>query len=911
FTGKIQGSGGVTVSGGIQTLSGANTYTGATTVSGGTLLVNGGQSLATGAVSVASGATLGGSGLIGGAVTVADGGILAGQAGQVLTMPSLTLGPNANTNILLGAPNGGALFQVNGDLALGGRVNIGDMGPLLPGLYRIFDYTGIRSGSLAVGSLPAGMDPTGIFIQTGIDHQVNLFNAANGMELRVWNGAATGPGSILGGTGTWSAVSQTWSDPAATLLDHMGPAPGFAVFQTNPGVVTVDDGDGQVAVSGMQFAVSGYRVQGGAIQLADPSGMAIIRVGDATPAGAQMVATIASALTGSNALNKTDFGTLVLTGANTYGGGTTISGGTLQLGDGGTSGSIMGNVLNNGTLAFNRSDTVTFGGAISGSGAVVQMSAGTLILTGNNSYAGLTTISQGTLQIGDGGTSGGIQGNVLNNGTLVFNRSDAAIVPGAISGSGALRQEGSGTTILTGENTYTGGTTISAGTLQIGNGGTTGSIIGNVLNNSLHSLVFNRSDVMAFAGVISGIGEVRQEGTGTTILSGANTYSGPTLVNTGSLQAGAANSFSPNSAVSVAAGATLDLAGFDQGVAGLSNAGLVSLRGAVPGTSLTVSGNYVGQGGVIALNTVLAGDGAASDRLVISGGSATGDTRLRIVNVGGAGAQTRADGIRVVQAINGGTTAAGAFRLDTRVAVGAFEYQLFRGGSASADDWYLRSFLTASEGGDGGGDAVPPAIPLYRPEVALYAPIAAIGRQMGLATLGTLHERVGEAENIRDLQSDSPYANGGWARSIGERSRNRWDGTVEARATGDLFGMQAGFDIIRTRSYAGGHRDIAGAYVAYTNYNAPSVSGFALGQRGSQVGRLSLEGPSAGLYWTHFGPSGWYVDAVLQANWFDVKARSDYRTALSTNGTGYAASLEAGYPIRFGQGGAWQIEPQA
>ncbi|HEY4249925.1 MAG TPA: autotransporter outer membrane beta-barrel domain-containing protein, partial [Roseomonas sp.] len=195
--------------------------------------------------------------------------------------------------------------------------------------------------------------------------------------------------------------------------------------------------------------------------------------------------------------------------------------------------------------------------------------------------------------------------------------------------------------------------------------------------------------------------------------------------------------------------------------------------------------------------------------------------------------------------------------------------------------------------------------------VALYAPIAAIGRQMGLATLGTLHERVGEEENIRDLQSDSPYANGGWARAIGERSRNRWDGTVEARATGDLFGMQAGFDIIRTRPYAGGHRDIAGVYVAYTNYDAPSVSGFALGQRGLQVGRLSLEGPSAGLYWTHFGPSGWYVDAVLQANWFDVKARSDFATALSTNGTGYAASLEAGYPIRFGQGGAWQIEPQA
>jgi outer membrane autotransporter protein len=483
------------------------------------------------------------------------------------------------------------------------------------------------------------------------------------------------------------------------------------------------------------------------------------------------------------------------------------------------------------------------------------------------------------------------------------------VFAGAVTGSGAVRQDGSGTTILTGDSSYTGGTTITQGTLVLGNGGTTGSIQGNVLNNSLHSLVFNRSDTMTFAGVISGIGAVRQEGSGTTILSGANTYSGPTGVNAGTLRAGATNSFSPNSAVSVAAGATLDLAGRDQTVAGLTNAGAVMLGGA-PGTRLTVAGNYAGQGGVIALNTVLGGDASASDRLVISG-SATGDTRLRIVNAGGGGAQTQADGIRVVETANGGTTAAGAFRLDTRVAVGAFEYQLFRGGSSSAQDWFLRSFLTASDEGDGGGAPPPPATPLYRPEAALYAPIAAIGRQMGLASLGTLHSRVGEEESLRDLSDGSPYANGGWARSFGERSRSRWDGTVDTRATGDLFGIQAGFDIIRTRPYAGGHRDHVGAYVAYTNYNAPSVSGFALGQQGLRVGRLSLEGPSAGLYWTHFGPSGWYVDAVLQANWFDVKARSDFGTALSTNGTGYTASLEAGYPIRFGADGRWQIEPQA
>lgn len=128
--------------------------------------------------------------------------------------------------------------------------------------------------------------------------------------------------------------------------------------------------------------------------------------------------------------------------------------------------------------------------------------------------------------------------------------------------------------------------------------------------------------------------------------------------------------------------------------------------------------------------------------------------------------------------------------------------------------------------------------------------------------------------------------------------------------TGNPIGLQAGFDILRTQPYAGGHRDHAGVYVAYTDYNAPSVSGFAVGQP-QRVGRLLMSGPAVGAYWTHFGPSGWYLDAVFQANWFDVTARSDFGAGISTNGTGYAASLEAGYPIRFGQADRWQIEPQA
>src|SRR5271166_1301972 len=142
------------------------------------------------------------------------------------------------------------------------------------------------------------------------------------------------------------------------------------------------------------------------------------------------------------ALAKSGKGMLVLTGANTYSGGTTISAGTLQLGNGGTAGSITGNVSDNGVLAFDRSDSVSFAGSISGSGSVTQIGAGTTILTGNNTYSGGTTISAGTLQLGNGGTTGSITGNVANNGVLAFDHSDALSFAGDISGTGSVTQIG-------------------------------------------------------------------------------------------------------------------------------------------------------------------------------------------------------------------------------------------------------------------------------------------------------------------------------------------------------------------------------------------------------------------------------------------------------------------------------------
>jgi autotransporter-associated beta strand protein len=215
-------------------------------------------------------------------------------------------------------------------------------------------------------------------------------------------------------------------------------------------------------------------------------------------ADAGMASTLSGPIAGTGSWTKTRQGTLILSGANTYSGGTTISAGTLQLGNGGTTGSITGNVLNNGVLAFDRSGTVAFGGVISGTVSVTQIGTGTTILTGSNTYTGGTTISAGTLQAGSAtalsqkseftvnsildlhgfsNTIGSLTGTgiVLNDGATaatltVGNDNSSTTFAGVLqNGTSALQltKSGTGTLTLPGKNTYTGTTTINAGSLIV------------------------------------------------------------------------------------------------------------------------------------------------------------------------------------------------------------------------------------------------------------------------------------------------------------------------------------------------------------------------------------------------------------------------------------------------------------
>jgi outer membrane autotransporter protein len=353
--------------------------------------------------------------------------------------------------------------------------------------------------------------------------------------------------------------------------------------------------------------------------------------------------------------------------------------------------------------------------------------------------------------------------------------------------------------------------------------------------------------------------------------------------------------------VAIDASSAWNVTGDSSATGAVSNAGVIQFLARQDAYSTLTIGSYTGAAGSrIGFNTYLGGDDSSTNLLVISGGQASGTTTILVNNTGGPGAQTVDDGIRLVQVTGGGATTTDAFTLGQRVVAGAYEYQLFRGGDSDPNDWFLRAHVEST-------DPSGPDIPIYRPEVALYAPIPAIARQTALSTLGTLHERVGDEENLRGLVEPRAYVNGAWGRLFGARLDTRWGGTADARAEGDLVGFQTGFDIFR-RTTDSGRRDHAGLYVAYTDYDA-SIRGLARGTRDLAVGRLLTDGASVGAYWTHFGPTGWYVDTVLQQSWYDIEGTSLYGPAISTETTGYTASLETGYPINLQE--SWLIEPQA
>jgi fibronectin-binding autotransporter adhesin len=551
YSGAISGSGSVAVTGGgTLTLSGTHTYTGATTVSAGSLRVSG-TIAAGGSVSVASGASLALTGGSVGSVSLDGGATLAGYGsassvyvavngvigsstdnstwGRTLAITNLTLGDLiAYVNVgSVSAYTASAAVNVSGtaDLTACMSVHIGLYGPAPTGkgTATLIRYSGSLSGSPSY------------FIDT-VSFANNRFSCtygtvASGSVISVnLNYTSDNPYWTGSGNRIWSTATQSpknWSLVyAGTATDYIG---GDVVLFDNrvassAATVTLGESVNPANVTFNNSSTVSYTITDGG------SGYAI---------------------TGATSLTKNGAGTVTLLTNNDYSGGTTINAGALQLGNGGASGSIVGNVVNDGALAFKRSDAYEFAYVISGTGSVSQLGSGTLTLSADNTYTGDTTL-RGTLQLGNGGMAGGVSGNIVNNGSLVFNRSDASTYGGVISGTGSVAHAGSGTLTLTGESTCSGTTTISAGVLRIGGGSSTGSLGGDVVNNT--ALVFNRSDDCSFSHAISGTGSVAQAGSGTLTLSGANTYSGGTNLLGGTLLLGSSGAIGTDGTVSFSGG---------------------------------------------------------------------------------------------------------------------------------------------------------------------------------------------------------------------------------------------------------------------------------------------------------------------------------------------------------------------
>ena len=347
---------------------------------------------------------------------------------------------------------------------------------------------------------------------------------------------------------------------------------------------------------------------------------------------------------------------------------------------------------------------------------------------------------------------------------------------------------------------------------------------------------------------------------------------------------------------------------------------------------------------------------------------------LHFRNTGGLGEGTgQGNGILVVQANEvGGTTEPGMFVKDNIVRPGALDYDLFRGGitgdPAVSNDWFLRaSFVTPEpeEPGEPPGPEEPPVVPpgpplppvppptplppdvefpIIGPELATYGVVQPLARELGLSILGTLNDRVGDTYEPDVLAPAVPPAPEGpavelptkkgalptkkpgptlaprplfspsvWGRFFGQAIDNHYQAFADPRASGNLWGFQGGIDLLRGPVIPGGF-DRAGLYGAYGNVNSnvtgletnPAATAYVL----TRTGSMSLDAWSAGGYWTHVGPGGWYLDAVLQGTWYSGSA-STVDARLNTDGTGFIASLEGGVPFAFPQlGPGFVLEPQ-
>ncbi|MFD4839769.1 autotransporter domain-containing protein [Achromobacter sp. NPDC058515] len=603
--------------------------------------------------------------------------------------------------------------------------------------------SGLASGGIATGG--AGIEGADLqIINTGTiagglsgngstrANAVSFTGGANSLELRQgWNlignvNASGGANALILGGDVTDLSSNPAGTSVSTVFDvsQLGPnyqgftsfsKTGASVWQlvgTTSGAVTpwnVSGGTLQIAVAGSLGPVSAtLTLDGGTLRTtASLTTARSVTLGAASgifeSVGATTL-TLGGTISGVGALTKTGTGTLTLTADSNYTGGTTISAGTLQVGNGGTSGSIIGNVLNNSALAFNRGNAIAYAGTISGTGTVNQIGSGTTTLTGAASSVGSVNVQAGTLAFAQNGlfqsashatqagaatsiggasrlsvagaftqASGSVLGVAIGGNNPAITAQTAAI-DGALNITGFAAGAPTSASALTSTQftvlqttggiagefaavdfgaaasavdylTLSGAKTANSLDYNIGFGLTWSA--GPALGNGVFTLANPTDtfdvDVMLADQAPSTTGwngrDLTKNGAGTLALSAINTYTGQTIVNGGTLQTGIANAFAPSSAVTVNAGATLDLNNFSQIANNLSGSGSITLGTAMlTANNAAIDTTFTGViGGAGSLNKNGTGALTLTGASTYSGGTTISAGTLQIGNGGASG----------------------------------------------------------------------------------------------------------------------------------------------------------------------------------------------------------------------------------------------------------------------------------
>ncbi|HHW8766025.1 TPA: autotransporter-associated beta strand repeat-containing protein [Salmonella enterica] len=612
FDNAISGSGQVVKSGDkTLTLSGANSYTGGTTISGGTLIATHVNALGTGAIDNRASLLLDASGQF----TVTDlttesGGNTEIGAGSTLQATTLTQKSDSTLTINLNSNTVDPVIHAASQVSLAGTLDITGVGDVLdsdPASTDDLDtFTLIASDKTIAGDFEkltvAGMDADladFITVDGRIDDTGKQYELTTALT---WY--ADRDDAVTDAHGTFNLTNADGSFAVNTVLENVDATLDPDSVTGWDGTSLIKQGAGTLILNAENTYTGGTTISGGTLVATNVEALGSGDVTDDATLELNTGGTFDNAISGSGQVVKSGDDVLTLSGANSYSGGTLISDGTLVASNVEALGT--GDVTDNATLELNTGGT--FDNAISGSGQVVKSGDETLTLSGTNSYTDGTLISGGTLVASNVEALG--TGDVTDNAVLELNT--GGDFDNAISGSGQVVKSGDETLTLSGANSYTGGTLISSGTLVANDVNALGT--GDVTDNA--TLMLNTGG--DFTNNIGGTGRVEKSGDDTLTLSGSNSYTGGTLISSGTLVATNVDALGTGD---VTDDATLELntgGDFDNAISG---SGQVVKSGddvlTLSGVNSYSGGTLISDGTLVASNVEALGTGDVTDNATL------------------------------------------------------------------------------------------------------------------------------------------------------------------------------------------------------------------------------------------------------------------------------------------------------